>query len=397
MLLLSSSEKRTSLFLEGMLRKPVELTQRLQTTEGSSRSMTLATPDMLHRGLKGFHDHVSKDVAAFKVPEPGSGRGKDRRFTPTAWNDRAIPPSCVRFRAIVKEQLETRYAVSEGAMPSGVVCLAIQLNPSLRNSAFFRTPAVQARATVYYNCLFEDAVELVLKRIVTSGSGSPVRDRRTRSRTQDRGDLAEDEDDYSMDLLGGGVQDDDDDGADNDGPRSESVVRNELQGEKIKFTTIPLKELQMAVVSPGEFNVLRFFAIHKEKYPVHYEMALVVFGVVLNEANVERVFSFSSNTLHDKRTSLGAAIFEAFVVVGLNFTSEAIEPELVEEILSVYYDQVDTSGDHECDDPPDDREEDQDEEHNDADLEQGDRAAAAPAAAGGGAAVAAAIAVATPG
>ena len=235
--------------------------------------------------------------------------------------------------------------------------------------------------------------------------GSPVRERAVRQRTQtDRGDLADDEDEYSMDLGAAASEQNDDDPAD-DGPPSEAVVRAELEAEKARFATIPMRELQAALVR-NEFNVLRFFAFHKDKYPVHYEMALVIYGVVLNEANVERVFSFSSNTLHDKRTRLGATVFEAFVVVGLNFTSEVMDPELIEEILNEYYDTADTSGDHDCDDPPDDREEDQDDEpadqDPDADFELGNGGAAAAAAAtdgaaGGGAAVANAIVMATPG
>lgn len=303
-----------------MLRKPVELTQRLQTTEGSSRSHLLATPDLLHRGLKGYHDHLSKDIATFKVPNAGSERGKDRRFNPTAWNSRAIPTSCLKFRELCKAQVEARYAVTQNAIPSAVVCIAIQLNPSLKNGYFFRSAAAQARAQVYYNCLFSDALELVLKRRVTSGSGSPVRDRNVRRRTQvDRGDLADDEDEYSM-FIGADVAEENNDDAGDDRPPSEAAVRAELEAEKQRFCTVPLREMQMALVR-NEFNVLRFFAIHKDKYPVHYEMALVIYGVVLNEANVERVFSMSSNTLHDKRTRLGAAIFEAFVVAGLNFES----------------------------------------------------------------------------
>jgi len=130
----------------------------------------LATPDLLHRGLKGYHDHLSKDAATFKVPNAGSERGKERRFTPTAWNSRSIPASCLKFREICKEQMEARYAVTENAVPSAVVCIAIQLNPSLKNSSFFRSAAAAARAQVYYNCLFSDALEIVLKRRVTSGS-----------------------------------------------------------------------------------------------------------------------------------------------------------------------------------------------------------------------------------
>ena len=207
-----------------------------------------------------------------------------------------------------------------------------------------------------------------------------------------------------MDFGAAAPEQNDDDPADN-GPPPEATVRAEFEAEKARFATVPLKELQAAFVR-NEFNVIRFFAIHNGKYPVHYEMALAICRVVLNEANVERVFSMSSNTLHDKRTRLGAAIFVAFVVVGLNFTSELMDPELIEEILNAYYDTADTSGDHDCDDPPNDREEDQDDEpadeEPDADFELGNGGAAAAAAAtdgaaGGGAAVAAAVAMATPG
>ena len=132
------------------------------------------------------------------------------------------------------------------------------------------------------------------------------------------------------------------------------------------------------------------------QYPVHYELALEFLGVVLNEANVERVFSFSSNTLHDRRTTLGAAIFEAFVIVGLNFVEEgSLTPDVIEEILAAYYEVQDSTGDHDNDDPTEDKEEDND----DDDDEQAGGASAMPApgtiratpGAYGGAAAAAAI------
>lgn len=117
---------------------------------------------------------------------------------------------------------------------------------------------------------------------------------------------------------------------------------------------------------------------------------------MLNEANVERVFSFSSSTLHDRRTTLGAAIFEAFVIVGLNFVEEgSLTPDVIEEILVAYYEVQDSTGDHDNDDPTEDKEEDND----DDDDEQAGGASAMPApgtiratpGAYGGAAAAAAI------
>ena len=55
----------------------------------------------------------------------------------------------------------------------------------------------------------------------------------------------------------------------------------------------------------------------------------------MNEAHVERVFSFSSTTLSNRRTSLGAAIFEAFVMIGFNYPNLEITPELIEAVLQV--------------------------------------------------------------
>ena len=116
------------------------------------------------------------------------------------------------------------------------------------------------------------------------------------------------------------------------------------------------------------------------------------YGAVLNEANVERVFSFSSLTLSDRRTTLGAAIFEAFVVVGFNWDASDLTPELVEEVLQDYYSILDSTGDHDTDDPTEEKEEDADDDEQMAD------AGAVPAAtqpAGAAPAVAAAGATAT--
>ena len=141
----------------------------------------------------------------------------------------------------------------------------------------------------------------------------------------------------------------------------------------------------------------------------HIYIALCVYGAIMNEAHVERAFSFSSRTMSDRRTSLGASIFEAFVMIGFNYPELEITPELVEEALQVcrhmpsslprrgtyavfglaqeYYQVDDITGDHDFEDPTEEREEDADED------EPKVGATAAPAQGRGGAAGA----VATPG
>ena len=82
----------------------------------------------------------------------------------------------------------------------------------------------------------------------------------------------------------------------------ENSIAAKLTAEKGSFLDIPPARIEAAKVG-GKFNVLTFCALWKDEYPVHYEMALCVCGVALNEAKVERVCSFSSRTL-DERADL---------------------------------------------------------------------------------------------
>ena len=88
----------------------VELTQRLQTTNGSFRSSVLATPDRMFLGIKGYYAST-REVATINVPSAGSDRGSEHAFTPVAWNNGNVPASCSTFRRTVRQEMEKRFVV----------------------------------------------------------------------------------------------------------------------------------------------------------------------------------------------------------------------------------------------------------------------------------------------
>ena len=404
-LILSGQEKTSSLYIEGAMTKARDLTNRLQTSLGSSKSSVLATPDKMHQAMMAFNLSL-RPTATIQVPRPGRARGADRQRVPVAWNDQQIPAAVKKYREVALREVTSRFPMSPEQCPSAVVCVAIIINPKQNNAAHFRTPTVLRSAMASYDFMFDEAVDIVAAREGSSMHGSPGQQRRQRRRTEPAGDSGLDDDMAQFEVPDG--QPLNDGPNDNNEPESVDAVRARLNGEKAKFMTISPSMLEHAKIE-GEFNVLRFYALYKQEFPVHYEIALCVYGAIMNEAHVERVFSFSSRTMSDRRTSLGASIFEAFVMIGFNYPELEITPELVEEVLQVcrhmpsslprrgtyavfglaqeYYQVDDITGDHDFEDPTEEREEDADED------EPEPAAAAAPAQGRGGAAGA----VATPG
>ena len=158
--------------------------------------------------------------------------------------------------------MEQRLAVLPSKVPSAVVCVSIFLNPNMHRAAIFGT-GLRA-ATQSYNLVFDAALERVLTRRETSGSGSPVAARRTRRCVDEPdGDLAKDESEFTL-RFDETPADQGDGGA---GPPSSSAIRAELEGEKAKFLSVPPSFMQRSFVS-GSFNVLCFYALYKEEYPV---------------------------------------------------------------------------------------------------------------------------------
>lgn len=112
-----------------------------------------------------------------------------------------------------------------------------------------------------YNHAYEAALERVLARRETSGSGSPVAERRTRRRVDDAGgDLADDESEFTL-RFDEAPADEGDGGA---APPTSSAIRQELVSEKTKFLSVPPSFVQRSFVA-GQFNVLRFYALYKEE------------------------------------------------------------------------------------------------------------------------------------
>lgn len=326
---LTPSEKTSSLYVEGALKKARDLTNRLQTSMGSSKSSALATPDKMHQSMMAF-SYSLRPTATISVPRPGRARGAERPRVPVAWNDQYIPASVKTYREVAMRETASRFPMAPDQCPSKVVCVAIIINPKQNNAAYFRTPDVLRSAMASYDLMFSEAVDLVAVREGSTVTGSPGQARRQRRRTGPAVDSGLDDDMALFEVPDGQQETDDPDGEE----ENEDSIRARLNGEKAKFMTISSTMLTNAKVD-GEFNVLRFYALYKQEFPVHYEIALCIYGAIMNEAHVERVFSFSSTTLSNRRTSLGAAIFEAFVMIGFNYPNLEITPELIEAVLQV--------------------------------------------------------------
>ena len=88
--------------------------------------------------------------------------------------------------------------------------------------------------------------------------------------------------------------------------------------ERERFSCITKKDMKKATDVRGKFDVLRFYAVHQKTFPVHYVLALVFFGVLNSEANVERVFSYAGGVMSAKRARLSAVLLEAMVIVAKN-------------------------------------------------------------------------------
>jgi hypothetical protein len=105
--------------------------------------------------------------------------------------------------------------------------------------------------------------------------------------------------------------------------------------ERERFSRITKKDMKKATDARGKFDVLRFFADHQKTFPVHYVLALVFFGVLNSEANVERVFSYAGGVMSSSRASLSALMLEAMVIVAKNADSF---PFTTEELYEKYHD-----------------------------------------------------------
>ena len=98
-LILSGQEKTSSLYIEGAMTKARDLTNRLQTSLGSSKSSVLATPDKMHQAMMAFNSSL-RPTATIQVPRPGRARGADRQRVPVAWNDQQIPAAVKKYREV---------------------------------------------------------------------------------------------------------------------------------------------------------------------------------------------------------------------------------------------------------------------------------------------------------
>ena len=138
----------------------------------------------------------------------------------------------------------------------------------------------------------------------------PNRNKRTRVAPSLEDDVDDDDDEE--------VEDEDED----DEPTSISRAV-----ERERFGRITKKDMKKATDAQGKFDVLRFFAIHHKTFPVHYVLALIFFGALNSEANVERVFSYAGGVMSARRARLSAFMLEAMVIVAKNADTFSITTE----------------------------------------------------------------------
>ena len=129
--------------------------------------------------------------------------------------------------------------------------------------------------------------------------------------------------------------------------------------ERERFSRITKKDMKKATDARGKFDVLRFFADHQKTFPVHYVLALIFFGVLNSEANVERVFSYAGGVMSSSRARLSALMLEAMVIVAKNADSF---PFTTEELYDKYCDLYATTYAVDASEAPEEEEEDDDDD-----------------------------------
>ena len=129
--------------------------------------------------------------------------------------------------------------------------------------------------------------------------------------------------------------------------------------ERERFSRITKKDMKKATDARGKFDVLQFFANHQKTFPVHYVLALIFFGVLNSEANVERVFSYAGGVMSSSRASLSALMLEAMVIVAKNADSF---PFTTEELYDKYCDLYATTYAVDASEAPEEEEEDDDDD-----------------------------------
>ena len=129
--------------------------------------------------------------------------------------------------------------------------------------------------------------------------------------------------------------------------------------ERERFSRITKKDMKKATDARGKFDVLQFFANNQKTFPVHYVLALIFFGVLNSEANVERVFSYAGGVMSSSRASLSALMLEAMVIVAKNADSF---PFTTEELYDKYCDLYTTTYAVDAGEAPEEEEDDDDDD-----------------------------------
>ena len=129
--------------------------------------------------------------------------------------------------------------------------------------------------------------------------------------------------------------------------------------ERERFSSITKKDMKKATDARGKFDVLQFFANNQKTFPVHYVLALIFFGVLNSEANVERVFSYAGGVMSSSRASLSALMLEAMVIVAKNADSF---PFTTEELYDKYCDLYATTYAVDASEAPEEEEDDDDDD-----------------------------------
>lgn len=237
------------------------------------------------------------------MPREGSDRGNCRRFEDKRWDSPDTPAPIKKVATIMVDQLNKRFKLN--GIPDINTLLAIKLNPTVDKEMVFNNTQREAmnaaydvafnKAADYHFQKRQEAAEDAADTVRANGSPSPAKAPAAAAgplRNATGGNIIND----AADAFTFNLSDDAPSGVSAaDGPSGPLV--DDRSVEKANFATFGKNEMRLGV-HRGKFSSIRLYANEhiKAKYPIHVLMAKMVFGCVQNEADCERVFSFSGSS-----------------------------------------------------------------------------------------------------
>ena len=293
---------------EGVLQPAEEVSTKLEHEGKKKPYMTRERCFMLKKSLVRRYKADS-----FAVPPEGDVRGADRLKNSLPKPYARAPLEIRQFRNVMVKELEDR-SFSKVKDESTFMCF--KLNPTmLKKMSKWLSESEIEQADAVFDRHFNRVANMLEAKLGSSsgpsrGSApSPVRAEQGAAKRAKVTRSVEDD----MDACSGDDDDDDDDEGD-----EEDVPSISRALELERFKQIGKRDIARATDKSGKFDVLLFWTLNKDTFPIMYILALVFYGTLCTEANCERIFKFSGMTLSPLRTRLGPLILQAFVFVAHN-------------------------------------------------------------------------------